>query len=127
MVASDMNGAYNIIHTGALGNNTGSAIDHRVENSPRLIVGRVVGNHDLPGEISTKLIEGSLISLKSHMHPPLGYLPGAMSHPDVYRVLKEALAIRLSKSEIYRRTGVFVAIGRRWVASLWCEVWCARH
>ena len=75
-VACEMHRAHDIMHVGALGDDAGPAIDHRVEDRPSLIVGGVVGDDDRPREIPTELVEGGLIGLHGHVHPPFGLPTG---------------------------------------------------
>ncbi len=75
-----MNCAHDIIHVGALGDDAGPAVDHRVEDRPSFIVGGVVGDDDLPREILTELVKSGLIDLNGHIHPPFGLPTGCKCH-----------------------------------------------
>jgi hypothetical protein len=50
VMASNMNGTYNIIHTGALSDNAGSAIDHGIKNFSSFIIVRLTECNDPASE-----------------------------------------------------------------------------
>jgi hypothetical protein len=66
VVASNLDGVYDIIHANTLGYNAGSAINHPVEDFPSLIVGRIFWDDESPLKISLQFIKGNLLSLHRH-------------------------------------------------------------
>ena len=59
-VASEMDRAHDIIHVGALGDDAGPPIDHRVEDRPGLLVGGVARHDGLSGKALTRGRQGRL-------------------------------------------------------------------
>src|SRR5262245_35445025 len=70
-VASEPHRAHDIMHVGALGDDAGPAIDHRVEDRARLLVGGVAGDDDLPCKTPTELVKSGAIGVNGHLPPPL--------------------------------------------------------
>jgi hypothetical protein len=95
-VTSVVNRAHNIIHVGTLSDDAGSAVDHRVEDRPSLIVGGLAGHHDLPREILPELIESGLIGLYPRCSSPSGLPAGPKRHAFVSAKPNKSRSVRPS-------------------------------
>jgi hypothetical protein len=80
MVTGEMHGAHDIIHSGALGDDGGPAVDHRIEDGPSLLIGGMVRKEDCPCEIPAQFVENDRGKLYGHISLPLLWVPGHLVH-----------------------------------------------